>query len=151
MKNFWSIKNMSLELLARIERASKHYKGLVLPLNYRSILWRACSSYVSFDRRLVDSVSQRPHSHFFNPVHDMKGGWWDYRIGATYESRTRDYCMASSHFATKLMLHMAPISVLYRMYYTNPSSNWLIIKNCCNSILLCMAGDTGLEPVTDAG
>lgn len=26
--------------------------------------------------------------------------------GATYESRTRDYCMASSHFTTKLMLHM---------------------------------------------
>ena len=32
-------------------------------------------AYVSFDRRLVDSVSRRPHSHFFNPVHDMKGGW----------------------------------------------------------------------------
>ena len=137
---------MSLEHLARVERASRDYKSLILPLNYRCILWRACSSYVFFDRQIVDFVYWRPHSHFFNPVHDMKGGWWDYRIGATYESWTRDYCMASSHFTTKLMLHMAPISVLYRVYYTNPSSNWLIIKNCCNSILLCMASRLGLEP-----
>ena len=62
---------MSLELKVGFEPTRAYADGLQdrchQPLGDLSIC--------IFDRRLVDSVSRRPHSHFFNPVHDMKGGW----------------------------------------------------------------------------